>query len=62
MASKAQVKASNKYNKANTTSFTFRFNNEHDSDIIDHLQGLDNKNGFIKEVIRENIKKDQSNK
>ena len=62
MATKSQVNASNKYNKANTTAFTFRFNNEYDSDIINHLQGLDNKNGYIKEVIRENIKKDQSNK
>ena len=60
MASKAQVNASNKYNKANTTAFTFRFNNENDADIIEHLQSLDNKNGYIKELIRENIKKDQS--
>ena len=55
MASKAQVKASNKYNKANTTSFTFRFNNESDSDIINHLQSLDNKSGYIKKIIRNDI-------
>lgn len=58
MASKAQIKANNKYNRANTTSFTFRFNNGTDADIIEFMQALENKNGFIKQIIRENIKKE----
>lgn len=57
MATKAQIKAAGKYNKTHTTSFAFRFNNVNDADIIKFLRSLDNKNGFIKEVIKKEIKK-----
>ena len=62
MATPAQQRAINKFNKEKTTSFAFRFNNVNDADVIQFLRSLENKNGFIKELIRKEIKKDQSNK
>ena len=52
MASKAQIKASNKYNKENTLTICLRLNKETDKDIIDILDSKDNKTGYIKNLIR----------
>ena len=52
----SQIRASNKYNKENTTSFTIRLNNETDKDIIEHLKLLANKSGYIKKLIRADMK------
>ena len=49
---KSQVKASTKYNKANTTTLCLRFNLKTDKDIIDALETVENKTGYIKELIR----------
>ena len=50
--SKAQIKASNKYNKDNTITLCLRLNKRTDEDIIKILNGVDNKSGFIKNLIR----------
>ena len=60
MATPAQQKAINKFNREKTTSFAFRFHNVNDADVIEFLRSLENKNGFIRELIRKEIKKDQS--
>lgn len=52
MASKAQIKASNKYNKENTLTVCLRLNKETDKDIIEILDKVDSKQGYIKELIR----------
>lgn len=52
MASKAQIKASNKYNKENTLTVCIRLNKETDKDIIEILDSKDNKTGYIKNLIR----------
>lgn len=57
--SKAQLKAVERYNKANTITICLRLNKETDKDIIDYLKyDTDNKQGFIKYAIREVISKE----
>lgn len=51
----AQRKASAKYDKENTSSVLFKFNTTTDADILAKLDEVGNKQGYIKELIRENI-------
>lgn len=53
----AQIRASAKYNKENIKSLAFQLNITTDRDIIDHLAKKDNKTGYIKALIREDMKK-----
>lgn len=55
MASKAQIKASNKYNRENTITLCLRLNKETDKDIISKLSEETNKQGYIKRLIRSDI-------
>lgn len=49
---KAKTRASNKYNKANTKTYCFRFNRKTDADIIERLEKQTSKQGYIKSLIR----------
>lgn len=49
-------KASAKYNKENTTQLLIRLNKKTDADIIAHLSDQDSKQGYIKELIRYDMK------
>ena len=49
---KAQLKAKEKYNKANTITLCLRLNKNTDKDIIDILDKVGSKSGYIKELIR----------
>ena len=53
MATAAQIKATAKYDKANTTGFYVKFNNKTDKDILEYLSSVPNKQGFIKDLIRQ---------
>ncbi len=53
MASRAQIKAATKYNKEKTILVSIRLNKETDKDIIEILNSVTNKQGFIKALIRE---------
>ena len=53
----AQRRANDKYNKEHTTQVLLRLNNRTDADVIARLQGLENKQGYIKELIRADMKK-----
>ena len=55
MATKAKIKANNKYNQANTVQVIIRLNKKTDADIISMLQSVDNKAGYIKALIRKDI-------
>ena len=55
MASEAQRKASAKYDKKHTRSILFKFNTTSDADILAKLDEVGNKQGYIKELIRDNI-------
>ncbi len=52
---KSQTKASNKYNKANTKQVIIRLSIKYDTDIIKQLESVDNKAGYIKQLIRQDI-------
>lgn len=51
---KAELRAKNKYNKSNTRTYCLRLNLKTDSDIIEILDSVTSKQGFIKELIRLN--------
>lgn len=52
---KSRGASSMKYNAANTIQFKCCFNKKTDSDIIEHLETVGNKQGYIKKLIREDI-------
>ena len=45
------------YDKDNTTQVKFKLNNRTDEDILTFLNSLPNKQGYIKALIREDMKK-----
>lgn len=45
------------YDKDNTTQVKFKLNNKTDEDILTFLNSLPNKQGYIKALIREDMKK-----
>lgn len=57
MTSKAQIKAQAKYDKANTVQLALKLNKKTDKDVIEWLYKLDNKQGYIKSLIREDIER-----
>ena len=58
MTTSAQKKASAKYDKHHTRSVLFKFNTTNDADILARLDGSNNKQGYIKELIRNDIRGD----
>lgn len=56
-ASEAQKRASAKYDAANTVQFKIKLNKISDADIIEQLKAQSNKQGYIKELIRNDISK-----
>ena len=62
MATKAAIKASNKYNKEHTVSIQVRLNKSIDADILAKLGAVPSKMGYIKELIRKDIKVSEENK
>jgi len=52
-----QKKYDQDWKAKNTTRVTVRLNNNTDEDIIEFLSTLDNKQGYIKELIREDMKR-----
>lgn len=53
----AQIKAQAKYDAEHTTGVYLKLNNKNDADILDRLASVSNKQGYIKELIREDIKR-----
>ena len=62
MASEAKIRANNKSNKINTKMICVRLSYNTDADIIQKLDEVDSKMGYIKELIRKDLqtKKKQS--
>lgn len=56
MTSQAQKKASAKYDKYNTRSILLKLNTTSDADILEKLDNEDNKQGYIKNLIRNDIR------
>ena len=58
--SKAQLRAQAKYDKDNTVQVKLKLNKKTDNDIIKWLSETDNVQGYIKELIRLDILRDNS--
>ena len=58
--SKSQVKASKKYDAKMTTGLYLKLNNKTDADIISKLSEVPNKQGFVKQAIRNEIEREDS--
>ena len=56
-STESQVRASIKYNKENTVQISLKLNRSTDADLIDSLNRVKNKQGYIKELIRRDIAK-----
>lgn len=52
-----QPESKTKWDRENTTVVTMKLNNNKDADILEKLQSVDNKQGYIKELIRDDIAK-----
>lgn len=57
MATKAQLKAIRKYDAENTKQIVLKLNLKSDADILERLSEVGNKQGYIKELIRQDINK-----
>ena len=57
MATEAQNRAKNKYNKANYKRINISLSITADKDIIEFMKVVPNKNEFIKRIIREKMPK-----
>ena len=55
MATAAQVKATTKYIKEHTRRYVVQCNNDTDADIIEFMEGVTNRNQFVKDLIRAEI-------
>lgn len=58
MTSKAKLSAQRKYDKVNTTQVLLKLNTKTDADVIGKLDSVVNKQGYIKELIRNNLRND----
>lgn len=56
MTSDAQKRANAKYDKAHTKGIYLKLNLTTDADIIEYLSNQDNIQGYIKSLIRSNMK------
>ena len=54
-STESQIRASVKYNKENTVQISLKLNRSTDADLIDSLNRVANKQGYIKELIRKDI-------
>ena len=52
-----KIKYNTEYNKKNTKMVTLRLNVNTDGDIIKHLDSISNMSGYLKDLIRADIKK-----
>jgi len=52
----AQKRAQQKYDKTNTIQIHLKLNKKTDNDIIKRLENVDSKQGYIKKLIRRDIK------
>jgi hypothetical protein len=55
MVTEAKKKANAKYDATHTTQFMVKLNNGTDKDIIEKLESVDNRQGYIKSLIRADI-------
>lgn len=52
----SQLPSKARWDKENTVVITMKLNKNQDADIIEKLNSVDNKQGYLKELIRADIK------
>lgn len=57
MATEAQIKAQKKYDVENTRQVHLKLNRRTDEDVLGKLDSVPNKQGYIKRLIRADMKK-----
>lgn len=57
MSKEEHVKAVAKYDKANMKGLYIKLHKKNDKDIIDKLDTVESKQGYVKGLIREDIKR-----
>lgn len=57
MSSEEHIKAVAKYDKANMKGLYIKLHKSNDKDIIDKLETVSSKQGYVKKLIREDIKR-----
>lgn len=55
MATKAQIRAVAKYDAENTKQVILKLNLKTDADILQRLEEVDSKQGYIKDLIRRDM-------
>ena len=60
MARKTHTEAQARYDKVNRRVYGFRLHNEIDSDIIAKLASVDSMQGYIKQLIREDLAREKA--
>lgn len=56
MATDAQRKANAKYDKTHTQSVMLKLNKQTDADVLGMLESVDNRQGYIKDLIRQDLR------
>lgn len=56
MATAAQKAATTKYDKENTIRLSLKLNKTTDADILEKLNQVESKQGYIKELIRQDLR------
>ena len=56
MVSQARLKAQYKYDSKNTKQVILKLNKKSDSDILEKLENSENRQGYIKELIRNDLR------
>lgn len=56
-ASEPLLRAIKKYDAENAVRMSFKFNKKHDADVLDKLNKVASKQGYIKSLIRADIAK-----
>lgn len=57
----SKLLTNDRWNRQNTKQYGFRCMYKTDQDIIDKLDSLDNKNKYIKDLIRQDIQRNSQN-
>ena len=56
-ATKEQIKYIDEWQKENLKRITIKLNKHTDADILEYLDGLDNRQGYLKALIREDMER-----
>lgn len=58
MVSEAKKRAQLKYDKDNTRQIILKLNTKTDADVLGKLESVRNKQGYLKELVRDNLRSD----